>query len=173
MGPRIERIDTPPPPARGPLLMDAELAPSQSLRPRTFLILFCILAAALACLSLVFVAQGLWPVAGFLGLDLLLVWIAFRISYRNARLREHVQVSAERVHVWREVPGKPTQHFVVSPTWARVELSGEGMDPRGLRLTAGGRRLVLASFLSPPERRAFADALGQALRAASRATASP
>ena len=35
-----------------------------------------------------FFVVGAWPVVGFLGLDLLLIYLAFRASYRSGRAYE-------------------------------------------------------------------------------------
>jgi uncharacterized membrane protein len=38
--------------------------------------------------GVLFLAAGAWPVLGFFGLDVLLVYIAFRLNYRSGRLYE-------------------------------------------------------------------------------------
>ena len=37
--------------------------------------------------GILFVSLGAWPVCGFFGLDVALVYLAFRLSYRSARQR--------------------------------------------------------------------------------------
>ena len=41
-----------------------------------------------------FLLIGAWPVFGFLGLDVLLIYIAFRANFRAARAYEEVTVTA-------------------------------------------------------------------------------
>jgi uncharacterized membrane protein len=68
----------------------AVIHPRRSLGPggvRTVLTLCCLAAAAA---SIPFVVLGVWPVAGFFGLDLLALFIAFRLNVRAARAFEEV-----------------------------------------------------------------------------------
>ena len=48
--------------------------------------------------GVVFVLMGAWPVFGFFGLDVLLVYLAFRANFRAARAYEEVTVTAVRTH---------------------------------------------------------------------------
>lgn len=104
-----------------------------------------------------FVAQGAYPVLGFLGLDVAAVWLAFHLNYRAARRSEHVRVAAEHIHLERTSPRR-TDHWVVSPLWARV--SADGL---GVRIASGGGAQRVGAFLSRPEQAAFARALNEAL----------
>ncbi len=71
----------------------ARLTPHRSLGPRGFVALMA--ATGLICFAsgLVFLAIGAWPVIWFFGLDLLIVYVAFRLNYDQARAYEEVQVS--------------------------------------------------------------------------------
>ena len=40
---------------------------------------------------------GAWPVMGFFGLDVLLVYVAFKLNYRSGRLYETVELDAGNV----------------------------------------------------------------------------
>ena len=64
------------------------LLPYRSLPPRGFTILMLVLAAISIAAGTLFVSLGAWPVCGFFGLDVGLVYLAFRLSYRSARQRE-------------------------------------------------------------------------------------
>ena len=43
-----------------------------------------------------FVLIGAWPVTGFLGLDVLLLYLAFRWNYRQARRAELIRLDHDR-----------------------------------------------------------------------------
>lgn len=68
-----------------PPLLDLELRPHRSLSPAGFGLLMAVLGGASLASGLMFVMIGAWPVFGFLGLDVLGVYIAFRISYARRR----------------------------------------------------------------------------------------
>ena len=66
----------------------------------------------MACLSvvsfgvgMVFLWMGAWPVFGFLGLDVFLVWLAFRANFRAAKAFEEILVTPVRL-VWRRVSAR-------------------------------------------------------------------
>src|SRR6185437_13935069 len=84
-----------------PILYDAVLSPHRSLPPRGFTYLMLAVAAVSFGISLFFVLHGAWPVTPFFGLDVVLVYLAFRVSYRSARLREEVRLTEDSLTVDR------------------------------------------------------------------------
>ena len=61
------------------------LTPHRSLGPKGFLALMLAFGAISFATGIVFYIAGAWPVVGFLGLDVLLVYVAFRLNYRSGR----------------------------------------------------------------------------------------
>lgn len=152
-----------PPHLNGVLFMDAVLRPHRSLSLAAFKLMLIVVIAVNAIVAGVFIAHGAFPVAGFLGLDVLALWLAFRWNYRAARREEHVRVSAEQVHVAAIDAKGRAQHWVLNPLWARV-----GRDGRGVLIRAGADQMRVGAFLSPKECDSFAAALGNALWRAKR-----
>jgi uncharacterized membrane protein len=102
----------------------------------------------------------------FLGLDFLAMLLAFHLSYRQARRRERVQVSADEVRVVHEV-GAQQRTVWRSPTaFTRVEVEAKGQPELRVTLALSRRRLVVGGQVSPQERADFADALEAAIRSA-------
>ncbi len=147
-------------------VFDATLAPNRSLRNVGFLVLMATLIVMSFSAGLVFFMMGAWPVIGFFGLDILLVWLAFKISYRQGRLMERVHVSPARVTVVRRHPAGHVQHWLMPTYWARVLVDDPVVHESQVRLVNQGKTLILGAFLSPPERAEFAEALRRALDAA-------
>ena len=58
--------------------------PHRSMSPKGFHILMGLLATILFIIGLGFFFAGAWPIIGFLGLELLVVWAAFKLNYRAA-----------------------------------------------------------------------------------------
>jgi len=145
--------------------MDAVLRPNRSLSPAAFrLTMLCLIGVCVA-LAGVFAAFGAYPVVGFLGLDILLVYGALKLSYRSGRVSERVRVAFDRVLVSRSGAGRE-RHWMASPLWVRVDAAEDAV-----RLAAGGRHLRIGAFLSPPERESFAEALRADLSRAKRGPA--
>jgi uncharacterized membrane protein len=162
MTPQWERAPSPPE-LGGPLYMDAVLRPHRSLSLAAFRLMLIVVIAVNLVVATIFVLQGAFPVAGFLGLDVLALWLAFRWNYRAGRVAEYVRVGAHRVHVASvDAKGEAT-HWVLNPVWARVLREGAGVLVR-----SGEGQIRLGAFLSPKECEAFAAALDVALHRARR-----
>ncbi len=141
----------------------AILTPHRSLSPFGFVVLMTIIGGVSFVLGMMFLMMGAWPVFGFFGLDVLLIYIAFKLNYRSGRRFELVDVTRELVTVTRVHPCGRRESFDFNPFWARVLLS-EWPDGRTeLRLSAHGRELLFGQFLTDEERRDFASALRGAL----------
>ena len=141
----------------------AVLTPHRSLSPRGFLILMLAVSAVSFVAGLAFALMGAWPVFGFLGLDVLLIWLAFRASYRSGRLAETVKLTDDALEVRRIDAYGRGRAWRVPPTWLRVEVSNVGEHDCTVTLRSHGESLVLGAFLAPEERKDVADALRAAL----------
>jgi uncharacterized membrane protein len=139
--------------------LDITLRPFRSLSARGFLILMTILVAASMATGVAFFLIGAWPVPGFLGLDVALVYIAFRANYRRASAWERVRLTRDALTVERGAPGRETRHWSFQPYWLRVE-----GDERHLSIASHGKSFELGAFLSDVERLRFAASLRAALQ---------
>lgn len=141
----------------------AVLTQHRSLGPAGFVILMTAVGSTSFAIGMVFLLNGAWPVFGFFGLDVLLIYTAFKLNYRSGRRFELVDVTRELVTVTRVHPNGRKESFDFNPFWARVLLK-EWPDGRTeLKLAAQGRELLFAQFLTDDERRDFASALKGAL----------
>lgn len=147
----------------GGFLFDAELRPHRSLSPQGFLWLMsgiCLVsfAAGLACYL-----AGAWPVIGFMGADVLLIYFAFRVNYRRAHMREILQLKPGQLRVQRINHWGETQTWDFQTYWLQVLLDEQADGDNRLTLRSHGRSLVIGSFLPPRERVEVAAALRRAL----------
>ena len=144
----------------------AVLTPYRSLGPNGFLIFMIALGAMSFVTGVVFLIAGAWPVLGFFGVDVLLVYIAFKLNYRSGRLYETVDVTPAKFSWTRVHPSGRQEQFDCNPYWARVNLR-EWPDGRTVLCVASqGKELAFARFLTDDERRDLASALREALLAA-------
>lgn len=153
----------PAPTGEGDGCFEAILYPHRSLPNAGFWAVMAVVIGVNLTLGLTFYAIGAWPVLGFCGLDVFLVWIAFKLSYRQGRLHEHVRVTADEMWVSRALPSGHETRWRMQPYWTRVEIDRPARHESQLCILSRGRTLVLGSFLSPKERVAFADVLQAAL----------
>ncbi|MEQ8282360.1 MAG: DUF2244 domain-containing protein [Parvibaculum sp.] len=157
--------DAPAAPLAPPLHFNALLTPHRSLSRKGFFIVMGIVAAVNFTAGAIFMAKGAWPVFGFCGLEVLLVWWAFRANYRAARAHETVQLSDGELRVRRVDAKGRARAFSFQPYWVRLALKENPDKSTHLHLLSHGQALEIASFLSPPERQDFARALEAALAA--------
>ena len=144
---------------------DVMLRPHRSLSPRGFWLLMTVISTICFAAGVAFMALGAWPVFGFLGLDVLAIYIAFRLNYRRARLFETVRLLSDTLEVRRVHPNGRIEAWTLAPNWLSVEVEGfQGSNRGAVRLRSHGRVLRIGRFLSPEERRSLAAALQEALR---------
>jgi len=143
---------------------DARLTPHRSLSATGFWLLMALVSAISFVAGGAFWAIGAWPIVGFFGLDVLLVYAAFRFSYRSGRLAELVQLSDDELLISRINPRGKVTRWRLQPYWVRVSAPETADSDAPLKLSSHGKELVIGSFLTAAERVAFAAALRGALR---------
>lgn len=172
-GTDTERSDLPPNQAALPGIgpesgprpqFDALLHPQRSLSDTGFLILMAVLVGISFVAGMAFLSIGAWPVLGFFGLDVLLIYIAFRLNYRSGRAYQTVRLTDTELIVRDVDPRGRERSWRFEPTWLRVELEEPAGPRSALALCSHGGTLVIGAFLTPEEKQEFAQALRQALR---------
>lgn len=148
---------------RGPLLIDAELRPHRSLGRAGFLALMGSVALASFGAGLAFALAGAWPVLGFFGVDVALIWLAFHLNERGGRAVERLRLSPERCDVERIGPTGRTGYWSFQPFWLRVALEAPDEHHCRVTLSSRGTRVSVGAFLTPEERRALYRTLREAL----------
>ncbi len=158
-------------PAPGPeaAIFSAVLTPHRSLGPTGFLIFMLVLGGISFTSGMVFLMAGAWPIFGFFGLDVLLVYWAFRVNYRAARAYEEVRVTASELKLRKVSHHGRVSEWTLNPLWVRLDRDEHAeFGIERLYLVSRGRRLPIASFLGPDEKASFAHALSAALGEAKR-----
>ena len=148
-------------------IFSATLRPHRSLNTRGFLALMAAISAPWAAFGFFLWERGAWPVIGFGGLDVLAIYIAFKLNYRSARAFEEVAVSRTAIIVRKVMANGRAQEFRFNPQWVRLEveeIADEGVVRIALR--ARDKRVPVGAFLNPEDRKSFARAFGAALAAA-------
>ena len=145
------------------IFLDVVLTPHRSLGPRGFVIVLALLATISFVAGVIFVSIGAWPVFGFFGLDVALVYLAFRVNYREARAFETLTLTEDALTLRRVSAGGKERCVRLEPYWLRVEMDEPPEHGAPLILASRGERLSVGSFLSPEERLDLARALRAAL----------
>jgi uncharacterized membrane protein len=143
----------------------AVLTPYRSLGRRGFVILMSILIALNFAAGSAFFAIGAWPVAPFMGLDVLLVWWAFRLNYVDAKRAERIEITPHELILDRMGPDGKAEQKRFTRGWVQVDLErDEARDLIGrLFLRSHGAATEIGRFLSAEDRQAFAKVLSARL----------
>lgn len=152
-----------------PTIFSATLTPHRSLGRAGFLILMLLFGGISFVTGMLFLVIGAWPVLGFFGLDVLLLYLAFRLNYWHAYAYEQVTVTPSSLKVRKVSHLGRAREWILNPLWVRldkVELEDFGIDR--LFLVSRGKKLSIATFLGPNEKAGFARELGNALTEARR-----
>lgn len=145
----------------------ALLTPHRSLGRRGFAVLMGALMFGWLATGAFFLSAGAWPVFGFFGLDVLLVYGAFRLNYRAAKAREEVSVSRTRLDIAKIAPSGKAESHRFNPFWTKFAVSRhEEIGITGMAVEGQGQRVPIGSFLNPADRDSFAAAFSRALATA-------
>lgn len=154
---------------REPPIFSAVLTPHRSLSPTGFVIFMAVLGGISFITGMVFLLAGAWPVFGFFGLDVLLVYWAFKLNYRAAQAYEQVTVTPSELTVRKVNHRGGVREWTLNPVWVRLHRDEhEEFGLQRLFLESRGRHLTIAGFLPPQEKESFAAALSGALAEAKR-----
>jgi len=150
-------------------VFEATLTPHRSLGRDGFRLMMTLCCASAIFSSIPFILFGAWPVAGFYGLDILALFIAFKINYRRARASEWLRLTYVELLLRKIGHRGDAREWRFNPQWSRLSMDED--DEFGalrLRVVSGRQIVPIGDFLAPPERRDLADALSAALIKAKR-----
>jgi uncharacterized membrane protein len=155
----------PSPPSARPLrpFFERVLLPHRSLPLRNFHLLMGLLGLVSLAVGVGFVAVGAWPVIGFFGFDVALVYLAFRLNYRTARQSETIRLADDAFTVERVSVRGERRDWRFQPFWVRVILEERADASNRLLVASHGRSLVIGDFVPPAARRELAATLRDAL----------
>ncbi len=151
-------------------IFSARLTPHRSLSERGFFVLMLFVAAVSFVAGMVFLLLGAWPVFGFFGLDVALIYWALRANFRSAAGQsEEIIVTPSALTIRRTGARGVVQEWRLNPLWTRIESEA---DPEfgvmRLALVSRGQSLPIATCVGPRERQRLAAALVGAINEAKR-----
>lgn len=151
--------------ARNTKAWQATLTPHRSLTKQGFLIVMGLVVVVNLLVGGLFMAIGAWPVAGFAGLDVLLIWWAFRANFADARRMERISITEHELVFDRFAENRAPEQQRFVRRWVRVELEEDRERELigRLSLVSGASRVAVGDFLAPEERKQLATALRAAL----------
>jgi len=150
-------------------LFSATITPHRSLGRKGFIAVMCAIGGVSFIAGVVFLIAGAWPVFGFFGLDVLVIYWAFRVNFRSADATEDIVLTPSELRVRRVSHRGHVMEWTLNPLWVQLEQTGDpefGIER--LYLVSRGRRVPIGYFLGPDEKASFSKALLAALQTAKR-----
>lgn len=145
------------------IVFDAILHPHRSLTRVGFFAVMAVMAASSLILGTIFYLAGAWPIVGFCGLDVLVLYLALKRNFRDALIYETVRLTADELRVEKGDIKGPQRVWTFQPHWLRVAMDDPPEHESQVVLSSHGRSVVVGAFLSPAERLDFARALSAEL----------
>jgi uncharacterized membrane protein len=155
-----------PPSTSAPQTFKAVLTPHRSLGSTGFVLMMAAIGVVSFIAGMAFLMMGAWPVMGFFGLDVLLIYWAFRQNYRDGRSAETIEVTTDKVIFTRIDPAGNETTVDFNTYWVRLALDERSDGRSHLSFVMREEKTRIADFLSDGERREFADVLASELSAA-------
>lgn len=156
-------------PMSEPTIFSAVITPNRSLDRVGFVVLMSLVCFVSFVAGIVFLIAGAWPIVGFFGLDVALLYWAFKLNYAQAAAYEEVTVTAAELKLRKVSHRGKVREWTLNPVWTKLDREAHAdFGLLRLFLVSRGRRLSVANFLAPQERESFAAALAAALNEAKR-----
>ncbi len=150
-------------------LFAARIRPHRSLSQQNFRLLLMVFCGAAFFTSIPFVLLGAWPIVGFMGLDVLAFYWAFRVNFRDARAYEDVSLTPLELKLSKVSARGERAEWRWNPIWVRVvREEDEDYGVTRVALVSRDREVEVAGFLGPAARAEFAYGLSHALTEAKR-----
>lgn len=150
-------------------IYQARLVPHRSMTPRQAHLFVLLFGAGTCVLSLPFYILGAWPVIGFMGLDVLALYVAFRVSFRSARVFESLRLTPFELMIVKAGARGVRQERRFDTYWLRLEEeTDEEFGTQRVLLVSRGERVEIGAFLAPKQKAELAEELSRALAEAKR-----
>ncbi|MGJ0509903.1 MAG: DUF2244 domain-containing protein [Methylocystis sp.] len=148
-------------------IYQTRLTPHRSMTPRAFYVFIVLFCLAQIGFALPFLIMGAWPVAGFMGLDALALYIAFRLSFRDARAYETLDLTPIELVFAKVGAGGRRREWRFNPSWVRLEqMVHEEFGTMRVEIVYRGESIEVGGFLGPVQKAELARDLGRALATA-------
>ena len=140
-------------------ILNIILYPHRSLSPKGFLMLMLCIIFVSFSIGAFFMLKGAWPVFGFFGLDVLLVYIAFKVNYHNAKRYEKIRLWENSLIIKKKSDNGKSNTWKFNPYWVRLEMKKSQSRSSDLNLSSHGKTISIGSFLSNQEKEEVANTL--------------
>ncbi len=145
-------------------LYEISLYPYRSLNKTGFFILMFSLGFVSFVAGIIFMIKGAWPVFGFFGLDVLLVYIFFKINFRSGKKKEVLILTKNKLIVEFYDSKKISKTYYLDANWLQIHLSKLKNEMSKLKISSNGKSVIVGAFLRHQEKMAILRSLKKVLK---------
>ena len=117
-----------------------------------------VLGGMMLSMGLVFFFIGAWPVIGFMGLEIGVLYLAFKLNYKAAQRREKLLATADVFRIERTSPDGDTTIDELPSPWLKARLDPTEPPKENQRIqqklvvTSHGKSAEIGAFLHQSEK---------------------
>lgn len=144
------------------------LFPRRSLEPNGFRVLMGAIFILSLIIGIMFYSLGAWPVSGFFGLDVLLIYWAFKVHYEQGKAAEIIRLSDDKLTIIRIDHKGKREDWQFNPYWVNVSMACPPNVPKNIGETfiqarSHGKGTFFGTFLTQEKREELMHSLKQAI----------
>ena len=140
------------------------LYPYRSLNKTGFFLLMFVLGLFSFIAGIMFMLKGAWPVFGFFGLDVLLVYIFFKINFKSGKKKEIIILTKNQLIVEFYNSKNVFKTYKLDPNWLKINLTKLKNEMNKLQISSKNKSIIIGSFLGYQEKISVAKSLHKALK---------
>ena len=140
--------------------LNIKVYPNNSLSPKGFVLLMIFITIPCIFIGVMFLYMGAWPVLGFMGLEIALIFIFFKILFHKNSFYEHIILDKNKFNISYNHNKKTINTIVLEPTWLQVKINHTN---KSLAITTHGKTIELGKCLALEEKIKLAEAIRKGL----------
>ena len=145
-------------------LYSITLKPYRSLNKIGFITMMVVLCGFSFITGIIFMKKGAWPVFGFFGLDILLVYIFFRLSFKSGKEFEIVNLTKKKLIIKKYKEKKIIKTFILDANWVKIQIQNPLEQSSKLQISSKNKSIIIGSFLRLDEKIEVLQNIENALR---------
>jgi uncharacterized membrane protein len=99
-----------------------------------------------------------------LGLDVFLLYYAFKINYKSGEIFETIKIIRENLLITRNFPSGKKQIWNLEPYWTKVEMLSPARHQHNLVIKSKNKVVLLGSFLNYDDKKKIFKQIESALQ---------
>ena len=108
--------------------------------------------------------KGAWPVFGFFGLDVLLVYIFFKINFKSGKKKERILLTSNQLIIEFYESQKIVKTCFLNPNWLKINLIQLKNQTSKLQISSINKAIIIGSFLRYQEKKKVIELLQKVLK---------